>query len=146
VTLVPGPDSAPGVEDNASAGTDSSADAAAASEESEAAGPQPSDNIDNAKGIRGPKPGLGVPTSPAPAPFDKKERKKRQRPTIDVAVYSVFVDAAGNIRDVVLTHSCGIPSFDEAGKKMIYDGLATLASSPETGTLKVTLHFSQGRR
>ena len=72
----------------------------------------------------------------------KSVRKKRQVPPTKVAIYDVLVDAAGNVHDVVLTRSSGVRSFDEAGKKMIYDGIALPQPSREIGAVRVTLRFS----
>ena len=88
------------------------------------------------------KPQHSSETTHAPVLPDRKAKKKRQVPA-HVAIYDVLVDAAGNIRDVVLTRSSGVPSFDEAGKKMIYDGIALPPSTHDTNAVKVTLHFSR---
>jgi hypothetical protein len=81
-----------------------------------------------------------------PTAGDRPQRKKRQRPPLEVAVYDVLLDDGGNICKVTLIRSSGIRSFDEAGKEMIYNGMALLPSSRETSVLTVTLHFSRERR
>jgi hypothetical protein len=78
---------------------------------------------------------------PRPPAANDGGRKKRQAPDFDVAVYEVLVDTVGNIRDGVLMQSSGVRSFDEAGKKMIYDGMTLPPASHGTSALRVTLHF-----
>jgi hypothetical protein len=81
------------------------------------------------------------------APRVAKERpkgKKQQAPPR--AIYRVLVDESGNIREVRLLRSSGVLSFDEAGKQMIYDGVAALPSWHETSVLTVALHFSRDAR
>jgi hypothetical protein len=78
-----------------------------------------------------------------PVAREPVKRKKRQGHALDVAVYRVLVDDAGNIRDVVLMRSSGVSSFDAAGEQMIYSGMAALPSWHEASALTVTLHFSR---
>jgi outer membrane biosynthesis protein TonB len=93
--------------------------------------------------------------APGPAlPHSKRIRptiggtigKRRVQAAEPSAVYTVLVDTAGNIRDVALTRSSGVRSFDEAGKKMIYDGMALPWSSQEMSALRVTICFSREGR
>lgn len=87
-------------------------------------------------------------SSPADRPTlgDRPLKKKKHRPAPDVAIYNVVLDDGGNIWKVTLIRSSGIRSFDEAGKEMIYNGMALLPSARETTVLTVTLHFSREKR
>jgi TonB family protein len=63
-----------------------------------------------------------------------------------VAVYTVIVDAAGHIRDIVVALSSGEPSLDEAGKGIIRENMAAEPPAPARGggdgVFTVTLRFS----